>query len=40
MAASAFGAALDALFAEPNLGIDAVYRVAGADPSVPVRAIT
>ena len=34
-----FAAAIDALFADPNLGLDAVYRVGGADPEVPVGAI-
>ena len=34
-----FAAAIDALFADPHLGIDAVYRVGGADPGVPVRVI-
>ena len=29
---SAFGAALDTLFADPNLGRDAVYRAQGSDP--------
>jgi hypothetical protein len=39
MIATAFAAAIDALFADPNLGIDAVYRAGGADPGVPVRVI-
>ncbi len=34
-----FAPAIDALFADPNLGIDTVYRVGGADLEVPVRAI-
>ncbi len=34
-----FAAAIDALFADPNLAIDTVYRVGGADAEVPVRAI-
>ena len=34
-----FAAAIDALFADPNLGRDAVYRAGGADPAVPVRTI-
>lgn len=34
-----FTAAIDALFADPNLGLDAVYRAGGADPGVPVRVI-
>ena len=29
---SAFGAALDTLFADPNLGRDAVYSAQGSDP--------
>ena len=36
---TAFAAAIDVLFADPNLGIDAVYRAGGADPGAPVRAI-
>jgi len=36
---SAFAAAIDALFADPNLGRDAVYRADGADPAVPVRVV-
>ena len=36
---SIFAVAIDALFADPNLGCDAVYRVGGADPAVPVRVI-
>jgi hypothetical protein len=39
MPAALFTAAIDALFADPNLGIDAVYRVGGNDPGVPVRVI-
>ena len=34
-----FAAAIDALFADPNLGLDAVYRAGGADPAVPVRVV-
>ena len=34
-----FAAAIDVLFADPNLGMDAVYRAGGADPGVPVRVI-
>jgi hypothetical protein len=34
-----FTAAIDALFADPNLGLDAIYRVGGTDPGVPVRVI-
>ena len=36
---TAFAAALEALFADPNLGVDAVYRAGGADPGMPVRVI-
>ena len=36
---SIFAFAIDALFADPNLAVDAVYRVGGMDPAVPVRAI-
>src|SRR5512134_3667098 len=39
MAASAFAAAIDALFADPNLGVNAIYRAAGADPGTMIRAI-
>ena len=34
-----FTAAIDTLFADPNLAGDAVYRAGGADPGIPVRAI-
>ena len=34
-----FTAAIDALFADPNLALDAVFRAGGADPGVPVRVI-
>ena len=36
---SIFAVAIDALFADPNLAVDAVYRAGGIDPAVPVRAI-
>jgi hypothetical protein len=36
---TAFTAAIDALFSDPNLAGDAVYRVDGADPGIPVRVI-
>lgn len=36
---SAFAAAIDALFADPNLARDGVYRAGGADPALPVRVI-
>jgi hypothetical protein len=39
MAASAFAAAIDILFADPNLGTAAVFRAGGADPGMPVRLI-
>ncbi len=34
-----FAAATDALFSDPNLAGDAVYRADGADPGIPVRVI-
>jgi hypothetical protein len=36
---TAFAAAIDVLFADPNLAMDAVYRAGGADPSIPVPVI-
>jgi hypothetical protein len=36
---SAFADAVDALFADPNLGTAAVFRTGGADPGMPVRLI-
>ncbi|QLH37790.1 MAG: hypothetical protein HWD60_00595 [Defluviicoccus sp.] len=36
---TAFAAAIDVLFSDPNLGLDAVYRIGGADPGVLVRVI-
>lgn len=36
---SAFATAIDALFADPNLALDGVYRASGTDPGVPVRVI-
>ena len=36
---TAFTAAIDALFADPNLATGVVYRAGGADPGVSVRAI-
>jgi hypothetical protein len=36
---SAFAAAIDALFADRTLAVDAVYRSGGADPGLPVRVI-
>ena len=36
---TACATAIDALFADPNLGLDAVYRAGGADPGVPVRVV-
>jgi hypothetical protein len=36
---NASDAAIDALFADPNLGVEGVYRAGGADPGVPVRVI-
>lgn len=37
--ASVFAGAVDALFRDPNLAEDALWRVGGADPGVAVRAI-
>lgn len=34
-----FSAALDDLFADPNLARNALWRAGGIDPAVPVRAI-
>jgi hypothetical protein len=39
MAASAFTAAIDTLFADPNLGVDAIYRAGGAGEAITLRAI-
>ena len=36
---NAFAAAIDALFADPILALDAVYRAGGVDPGIPVRII-
>jgi hypothetical protein len=36
---TAFAAAIEALFADPNLAGDAIYRAGGADPGVPVRIV-
>ena len=36
---TAFTAAIDALFSDPNLAGDAVYRADGADPGIAVRVI-
>ena len=36
---TAFAAALDVLFADPNLGVDAVFRAGGAGPGDPIRVI-
>jgi hypothetical protein len=36
---SAFAAAIDALFADPNLAAEALCRAGGADPGIPVRVI-
>lgn len=36
---TAFAAALNTLFADPNFGRDAVYRAGGSGPATPVRAI-
>ena len=34
-----YSAALDDLFADPNLARDALWRAGGADPAVPMRVI-
>lgn len=39
MPAAVFTTAIDALFADPNLSVAAVYRAGGTDPGLPVRAI-
>jgi hypothetical protein len=39
MAASAFATAIDVLFADPNLGVNAIYRAGGANPGTTVKAI-
>lgn len=36
---TAFSTAIDALFADPNLAVEALYRADGADPGIPVRVI-
>lgn len=36
---SAFGAAINAIFADPNMSVSAEYRSGGADPAVSVRVI-
>lgn len=39
MVITAFAAAIDVLFADPNLGVNVIYRVGGADPGTMIRAI-
>lgn len=34
---NAFAFAIDAMFQDPNMGVDAVYRAGGAGPAVPLR---
>jgi hypothetical protein len=36
---NAFAAAMDALAADPNLGMDAAYRAGNVGPAVPVRVV-
>lgn len=36
---TAFSTAIDALFADPNLAVEALYRADGADLGIPVRVI-
>ena len=35
-----FATTIDALFADPNIAIDVVYRAGGADPGFQVRVVT
>ncbi len=39
MVETVFVSAIDALFADPNLGSDAVYCAGGGEPGIPVRVI-
>ena len=39
MVMTAFTAAIDALFADPNLGVNAIYRAGGEAPGTTVKAI-
>ena len=39
MAASAFATAIDVLFADPNLGVDAIYRAGGVGHGTTLRTI-
>lgn len=39
MVETVFTATIHALFADPNLGRDAVYRAGGSHPAIPVRVI-
>ena len=39
MAASAFATAIDVLFADPNLGVNAIHRAGGEAPGTTVKAI-
>jgi hypothetical protein len=39
MVMTAFTAAIDVLFANPNLGVNAIYRAGGSGEAIPLRAI-
>ena len=39
MVMTAFTAAIDALFADPNLGVNAIYRAGGSGEAITLRAI-
>jgi hypothetical protein len=39
MVMTAFAAAIDALFADPNLGVNAIYRAGGSGEAITLRAI-
>jgi hypothetical protein len=39
MPESAFAAAINTLFADPNLGVDAIYRTGGSGEAITLRAI-
>jgi hypothetical protein len=36
---NAFAAAINALFSDPNLASDSLYRAGSGDPAIPVRAV-
>ena len=39
MVMTAFAAAIDALFADPNLGVNAIYRAGGSGETITLKAI-